>query len=353
MLLRKIGVIFMLVQKKYILLSTAFIAVLAIILHFNSPVLADTDIKITICDPDRINADGPQEGNTINTVLSSPSISYGENRELGTVQIIGKPGIAIPVQEGQKIMVILPPGLSYMQVPDANNYKQYIEWPTQLNGKKNQICDADSKPGISFVDATPRSLTVEVSHVDTTGDIMVINVLFNQDNYSKVRVAPFIEVAEEYSTDTETEISRLEFFTCLAELTWPFSDSPIKLSDSDMMPEDLFTDVTGNEAGIYKIVPLIESDFIKGYEEGLLKPEQSISRAEAAHLAGMIFGTATSTPAPFKDPLPIWGQKGINIAYNAGIIHGYPDGTFQPNNPLSRPEAIIILQNCLETYSKQ
>jgi hypothetical protein len=346
-------VIFMLTRRNYILLSAVFIAALAMILLLNTPTLADTDIKITICDPDRINADSPQEGNTINTVLSSPSISYGENRELGTVQITGKPGIAIPVQEGQKMMVKLPPGISYMQVPDANNYKQYIEWPTQLNGKKNQICDSDSKPGISFVTATPHSLTVEVSHVDTTGDIMVIDLVFNQDNYSKVRVAPFIEVAEEYSTDAEAEISRLEFFIRLAELTWPFSDSPVKLGDSsNIMPQDLFTDVTGNEAGIYKIIPLIESDFIKGYEGGLLKPEQSISRAEAAHLAGMIFGTVASAPALFKDPSPIWAQKGITAAFNAGIIHGYPDGTFRPNIPLSRPEAIIILQNCLESYSK-
>ena len=240
-----------------------------------------------------------------------------------------------------------------MQVPDANNYKQYIEWPTQLNEKKNQICDSDSKPGISFVTATPHSLTVEVSHVDTTGDIMVIDLVFNQDNYSKVRVAPFIEVAEEYAKDAEAEISRLEFLIRLAELTWPFSDSPVKLGDSsNIMPQDLFTDVTGNEAGIYKIIPLIESNFLKGYEGGLLKPEQSISRAEAAHLAGMIFGTAASAPALFKDPSPIWAQKGITAAFNVGIIQGYPDGTFRPNTPLSRPEAIIILQNCLESYSK-
>jgi len=176
-------------------------------------------------------------------------------------------------------------------------------------------------------------------------------LVFNQDNYSKVRIAPFIEIAEEYAQDPKGEISRLEFFTRLAELTWPFSDSPIKLSDSDTMPGDLFTDVTGNEAGIYAILPLIENDIIKGYEGGLLKPEQSISRAEAVHLAGMIFGTATSTPAPFKDPLPIWSQKGITAAYNARIIQGYSDGTFRPNNLLNRAEAIIILQNCLESYS--
>lgn len=343
----------MLVQRKNLVLSAVFLAVLAIILFLNSPVqvLADTDIKLTIGDPDYIDKEDSQEGNTVNTVLTSPIISHGENKELGTVQITGKPGIAIPVREGQKLMIKLPPGTSYMKTPDAGSYTQYIEWPAQLNGKKNQICDFDSKPGISFVDATPRSLTVEVSHVDTTVDIMVINLLFNQDNYSKVRIAPFIEIVEEYTQDPEGEISRLEFFTRLAELTWPFSDSPIKLSDSDIRPEDLFTDVTGNEAGIYKIVPLIESDFIKGYEGGLIKPEQSISRAEAAHLAGMIFGTATSAPDPFKDPLPTWAQMGITAAYNAGIIQGYPDGTFRPNTPLSRPEAIIILQNCLESYS--
>lgn len=344
----------MLVQRNHLVLSTVFIAVLAIILFFNAPaqVLANTDIKLTICDPDYINEGDPQEGNTVNTVLSSPSISHGENKELGTVQIAGKPGIAIPVQEGQKLLVKLPPGTTYMKTPNAGSYTRYIEWPTQLDGKKNQICDSDNKPGISFIGATPRSLTVEVSNVDTTADIMAINVVFNQDNYSKVRVAPFIEVAEAYAQDPEGEISRLEFFTHLAELTWPFSDSPVKLSDSNILPEDLFTDVTGNETGIYKVIPLIESDFIKGYEGGLLKLEQSISRAEAAHLAGMIFGTAASAPAPFKDPLPGWAQKGITAAHSAGIIQGYSDGTFRPNTPLSRPEAIIILQNCLESYSK-
>ncbi len=344
----------MFVQRKHIVLSTVFIAVLAIILFLNSPaqVLADTDIKLIICDPDYINEGDPKEGNTVNAVLSAPSISHGENRELGTVQITGKPGIAIPVHEGQKLMIKLPAGTGYMKTPDASSYTQYIEWPVQLNGKKNQICDSNSKLGISFVDATPRSLTVEVSHVDTNADIMVINVLFNRDNYSKVRVAPFVEIAEEYTQDPEGEISRLEFFTRLAELTWPFSDSPVKLSDGDTMPGDLFTDVTGNEAGIYTIVPLIENESIKGYEGGILKPEQSISRAEAAHLAGTIFGTVTSPRAPFKDSLPIWGQKGITAAYNAGIIQGYSDGTFRPNTPLSRPEAIIILQNCLESYSK-
>ena len=343
----------MLFQKKHIVLSTIFIVALAIILFLDPPVqvLADTDIKLIICDPDYIDKGNPQEGNTVNAVLSANSIYHGENRELGTVQITGKPGIAIPVHEGQKLMIKLPPGTSYMKTPDAGSYTQYIEWPVQLNGKKNQICDSNNKPGISFVDATPRSLTVEISHIDTTADIMVINLVFNQNNYSKVRIAPFIEIAEEYTQDPEGEISRLEFFIRLAELTWPFGDSRIKLSDSDIMPGDLFTDVTGNEAGIYIIVPLIENDIIKGYEGGLLKPEQSISRAEAAHLAGVIFGTATSTAAPFKDPLPIWAQKGITGAYNAGIIQGYSDGTFRPNIPLTRAEAIIILQNCLESYS--
>lgn len=344
----------MLIRKKYIPEFIVFVILLVLVVfHLPDLVLADTDIKITICDPDHLGQKELQEGNTINTVLSAPSVSYGENKILGTVQITGKPGIKIPVPEKQKVMVILPPGISYMQVPDASSYNKYVEWPAQLDGNKNQICDYDDKPGIKFVAASPNSITVEVNHIDPGGNNMVINFVFNQDNYSKVRVAPFIEVADKYSQDTEGEISRLEFFTLFADLTWRFSASPVKLGDSSILPQDLYTDVNGSEAGIYKLIPLIENGFIKGYEGRVFKPDQSVSRAEAVSVAGMVFGPAKSASALFKDELPAWAQDGIYAAYNAGIVQGYPDGTFRPDNPLTRNEAIIILQNCLASYSKQ
>ncbi|MDD3879663.1 MAG: hypothetical protein PHP26_06700, partial [Syntrophomonas sp.] len=234
----------MAIRRKWIVFITMLIAALAIMLFSPTRVLADTDIKVRICDPDRINDEGDlQEGNTINQVLSAPTVSYGENRELGTVQITGKAGVAVPLSAGQKIMLILPWGISYMQVPDECNYRKYVEWPEQFEGKKNQICDSASKPGISFIAATPRSLTIELSHVDNSGEIMVINFLFNQDNYSKIRIASFVEVAEEYRADRQGEISRLEFFTLLTRLTGPFSASPLKSINGNIVAADLFADI--------------------------------------------------------------------------------------------------------------
>ncbi len=343
----------MAIRRKWIMLFTMLIATLALMLFSPTRVLADTDIKVRICDPDRINdEEDAQEGNTINQVLSAPAVSYGENRELGSVQITGKAGIAVPLSEGQKIMVILPWGTSYMQVPDESSYRNYVEWPEQFEGKKNQVCDSANKPGISFIAATPRSLTVELSHVDSSGDIMVINFLFNQEDFSKTRIASFVEIAEEYLEYWEGEISRREFFTHIARLVGPFSASPLKSINGNIVAADLFADISEEQADIDRILPLIEGGLVKGYAGGFLQPEQSISRAEAAHLAGMLFGVAVSEPAPFKDSLPEWAQKGINKAYAARIIQGYPDGSFQAGQHLSKAEAIIILQNCLERYSK-
>ena len=73
-------------------------------------VWAESDIKITVTDPTRqggVFYEGAtvNEGTTVNTVLSSPQVSHGENKVLGTLRITGKKGIAEPVQQGNRVMV--------------------------------------------------------------------------------------------------------------------------------------------------------------------------------------------------------------------------------------------------------
>lgn len=340
----------MAIRRSWIIFAFILTAAWAITLILPNQVGADTDIKVRICDPERIDdGEESEEGNTINRVLSAPRVSYGENRELGTIQIIGKEGIAIPLSEGQKIMLILPVGACYMQIPDESNYRNYVEWPELFEGKKNQIYDIAGEPGIGFVAATARSLTIELKHVDSSGDIMLINLLFNQDNYSKTRLASFVEIAEEYQEHGEEAISRQEFFTHMAQLLELFVASPLKPDNENIVAAEVLADIDEGQAEIDKILPLISGGFVKGYPGGLLLPEQSISRAEAAHLAGWIFGVEAPIPAAFSDDVPDWAEKGINRAYAAGVIRGYTDGNFRADRLLSKVEAITILQNCLES----
>jgi hypothetical protein len=338
-------------ENPFCTLAILLFIFLGLALILPQSVQAETELVINICDPDKPKGAVDYEGNTINTVLSQPEVSYGENRELGTVRITGKPGIVVPVSPGQKIMVSLPQGTAYMHIPSAENYRNYVEWPETLNGKKNQIKDGNGQSGMKFIAASPSSLTLEVGNIDTSGEIMLLDFIFNHEGYSKVRVASFVEFAGEYSRDTENKVSRLQFFSLLYGITLPFPSSPLQIIKSEPSLDEQFSDTHDmNPADKDKIVSFVNAGFIKGYEGGFFRPDQYITRAEAVSVLGRIFG-AKGGQAIFNDQIPPWAQAGINSAYAANIVYGYPDGSFRPEQQLSKQETAYLLQRCLENYS--
>ena len=105
--------------------------------------------------------------------------------------------------------------------------------------------------------------------------------------------------------------------------------------------EVVFPDVADDYTYKNAIYKLVDKGIIKGIEEeGVLKfkPEKTITRAEFAKmLAVYLIGDEsllTATTAKFPDCTTHWGNKFIAYAVNAGIINGYEDGTFRPDNPV-------------------
>lgn len=115
------------------------LGIIILVVCLNPASLQAKDLKVNLTDPDRPGMVGT--GNTVSTVLSIPTVAYGENQVLGTVRITGKPGIRVPLQEGQKIMAELDPGVCYMCTPTPENYRDYIDWPAIIDGQTNQITD--------------------------------------------------------------------------------------------------------------------------------------------------------------------------------------------------------------------
>jgi hypothetical protein len=324
-----------------------FLAALVFILVCVSGAGADTDLKVKVVDPNRPANQDDSKGNTITECLEVLSVPMGENRVLGTVRTTGKPDIKQPLRPGQQVRVILPEGVCYMRTPDAQNYRDYVEWPPSLDGKQNQIYDSEKSPGIQFISATPRSLTIELVNIDTSKEIMVFDFVFNKPGYSAVRISPIIEKVQSYQGDSESTVSRQEYFNMVMDVLLPFSEGIDKL-DTSAPVKIQFTDVPDWPG----FGPLVEAGYIAGYKEGTLKPDQAITRAEAACLLGRLFGDETRTPSPFKDALPQWAETGIISAAAQGIVTGYPDGTFQAQKALNKQEAILMLLNALETYSR-
>lgn len=91
---------------------------------------------------------------------------------------------------------------------------------------------------------------------------------------------------------------------------------------------------------------------LRGYEDGSLRLDNSIKRAEVAALTVRILGyegmDIEGEPRDFTDvEAEYWGAGVIQNAYKLKLIQGYPDMTFKPLNDISYAEVVTIMVNAL------
>ncbi len=310
------------------------------------PVLADANIRVMVSDPDNPSP-ASNEGNTVSTVGATPTVTVGENQVLGTLSITGKPGVQIPVEVGARIKISLSPGVCYMQTPTSANYRNYVSWPSQVGSEKNQICDSSDQPGMVFECATPHTMILRVGHIDSSAKAMLLCFYFNKADYSCVRVAPFVGIADEWAADTETKVTRLEFFKLFVDIA---PDSYTRHAKPLQTMEQNFTDLGDVDRVDKEIIrPLVDSLLVRGYSGGLLKPHAYITRNEAFALTGRAFGYLAITG--FRDKVANWGDASINYGARRILYWGDPDGRFNGQKELSRAEVLEIIQSCFETWS--
>ena len=92
-----------------------------------------------------------------------------------------------------------------------------------------------------------------------------------------------------------------------------------------------FSDVAGTP---YEkaVVYLTEKGVIDGFEDGTFRPQQYITRAEFATIAALFFHAPEVEGDAFTDISDSWARDYINRAAKLGLISGYKDGTFRPQN---------------------
>ena len=86
---------------------------------------------------------------------------------------------------------------------------------------------------------------------------------------------------------------------------------------------------------------VVNAGYMKGYPDGTFRPNGKITRAEFAQMIKAI-DKANTGMAPFADAKGHWAEAAINQAYANDRIAGYPDGTFRPNNHITRAEAVTV-----------
>jgi hypothetical protein len=91
---------------------------------------------------------------------------------------------------------------------------------------------------------------------------------------------------------------------------------------------------------------LATAGVITGYPDGTFRPERTLSRAELCTLLIRAKGISAKAPGrpPFSDvSVGHWAAGFIKESADMQLVNGYPDGTFKPNNPLTRAETVKIL----------
>jgi hypothetical protein len=99
------------------------------------------------------------------------------------------------------------------------------------------------------------------------------------------------------------------------------------------------------------------SGWIAGTPDGgrvRLEPQRSITRAEAAVMFARMLGGVLE-PAPvgtigFKDEdrIPGWAAPSVAALKASGVLSGYPDGTFRPNDTITREEVAAMIRNIID-----
>lgn len=105
------------------------------------------------------------------------------------------------------------------------------------------------------------------------------------------------------------------------------------------------SDIKGHWAEEY-IKYGIEQGYISGYEDGTFLPNKTVTRAEFSKMinSAVKMTSAGDAKGEFNDvSAKDWYFDEVKKAENAGYITGYEDGTFRPNNSITRQEAAVIL----------
>ncbi len=108
-----------------------------------------------------------------------------------------------------------------------------------------------------------------------------------------------------------------------------------------------FPDVKKGEWYETAVNVLASLGIINGDTEGNFRPEDYITRAEFIAIASR-FAKKAETTISFKDVKPdYWAYSEIETAVAYGWINGYPDGTFAPEQPVTRAEVIAVVNRML------
>lgn len=171
------------------------------------------------------------------------------------------------------------------------------------------------------------------------GTLTMLEVLNKEDHFNYIIGTP-----EGLSLPT-ANVTRAEVATIFFRLMT--DDARAKFDSLD----NSFSDVAKGKWYNRAISTLANAGIIKGDPAGTYRPGDPITRAEMAAIIAR-FGDFKEGGKTFSDISGHWAQKYIELAASNGWINGNPDGTFKPNNNITRAETVAMINRVLNRQTE-
>ena len=108
---------------------------------------------------------------------------------------------------------------------------------------------------------------------------------------------------------------------------------------------DIFTDVAPNAWYKDAVQYAYAGGLMTGVFADAFAPEQTTTRAMIVSILARLEGVESAQAAGFADVNDEWYATAVNWAANVGVVNGYEDNTFRPNQPITREQLAAILMN--------
>ena len=116
------------------------------------------------------------------------------------------------------------------------------------------------------------------------------------------------------------------------------------------MADIAFADVAGDEWYVSDLRKCVAQGVIGGYEDGTFRPDNYITREEASAMFVRAYNINATALLNFADSADVseWAKTAVTALVGANVIGGYEDGTFRPGASITRAEVVKILDGAAQ-----
>ncbi|MFA9422753.1 MAG: S-layer homology domain-containing protein [Sedimentibacter sp.] len=236
-----------------------------------------------------------------------------------------------------------------------DNLMEGVDYTVSYSDMQGRLIDKPSLAGTYQV-----TITVNADHPNYYGIYQALYIITtpepattssNTDRDSSGSLASILTLETEqfpyingYLNGTfqpEGYITRAETATIISRLSDGFQEKTIY--------DCKLTDVNSDLWSVNYIGFSQNKGVIEGYPDGEFKPEDTITRAEFATMISRfkMLKAESKETLPFSDVISHWSINYLSAVYEKGYILGYTNGTFAPDQPITRAEAVTIINRAI------